>query len=253
MLGILIYFSVQFARFGLASTDPFARGLHFVSSGLLMLAAGSWMFSLLRRKWKTGRFLLTRDEAMAKHAEYRKKMGAGKPLGPQAKYWIFPLVLMAVLFGLGVGAIVASTCTCSDGSQFSLRLRLLLWALAATLMVLPGWFAFKTIQRKVKTGSFLPSQEELAKARAKCAAPKPLKQRILLAALYWLVAILWTIPVFRGHPHSGSSVFPPWTLAALWWLAAAVWTAQIFRPSRPQCALPELPSERPMGPQAPSA
>jgi hypothetical protein len=254
MIGLMAYFAVRSARYGLVSSDEsrWLRVPQFVFSGLMALAAGWWAFTLLRRKWTTGRFLLTRAEGLAKMAEHRSKMGAGKPLGPQAKYWVVPLVLMAILVALGIGVLVLSTCTCSDGSQFPLRLRLLIWALAATLMCLPGWFLFKSIRRRLKTGSFLPSEEELAKGRAKCATPKPLKQRILVAGLNWLVAILWTFSAIRGH-HSQSQTFPPWVVAALWWFVAAIWTWQVFRPAKPRCGLSITPEEQPKEPQAASS
>jgi hypothetical protein len=153
---------------------------------------------------------------------------------------------MTVLLGLGIAAIVASMLLWTPvGSTLPLL------AIAALLLFLPGWFAFKTIQRKLKTGSVLPSQEELAKARAKCATPKSLRQRILFAGMYWVAAILWTLPILRGH-HSQSQVLSPWILAALWWFAAILWTWQVFRPSKPQCSLSIEPEDQPAPPEAPS-
>lgn len=245
-LAVLVYLAVQFARTGilLFTTSRWVGELFFLASALTLSGAALAIFTLLRRKWKTGSFFLTPAEVQAKQAEVWRNFGAGKPFLPQAKYWIVPLVLVSALLGLGIAALVASACKCSDGSGLDLRLRMLLWALAAALMALPAWFLFKAISRKTKTGSFLPSQDELAKARAKCAAPKSMKQRVLSAALYWLVAIVWTIPLIIGHRRTDAQIFSPWFLASLWWFVAAIWTWQVFRPTTPHCALSPLPEEQ---------
>ncbi|MGA3161748.1 MAG: hypothetical protein ABSC77_11075 [Terracidiphilus sp.] len=253
---VLAYFSVRLAKDALAFTDQllWLRIPLFTLSGILMLCTIWLVVSPLRRKFKTGHFLLSSAERMAKMAEYRSKMGAGKPLGPQAKYWILPLSFIALFLGLGLTILVVilrNTCGCRD--LFSQQLMIVPLLLAAAILALPAWFFFKTIQRKLKTGSFLPSQEELAKARASCAKPKPLWQRILFSALFLGVAVLYTAgPIIRLIRHR-----PPmdslWVIAALWWVIAAIWIRQLFRASASQCAFsieseePHNPPEEPAG------
>jgi hypothetical protein len=246
----LAYFSVRLAMVALAFTGEllWLCVLLFVLSALSMFCALRIVVSPLQRKFKTGRFLLSRAEAAAKLAERRSKMGAGKPFGPQAKYWIFPLALVTVLLGMGILTIVIaiSPCGCSDRSSWQLTIALLF--LAAVLLALPAWFLFKTIHRKLNTDSFLPSQEELTKAHASCGKPKSLTQRILVAVLWCFIAIIWTdLAISRQH-HEGSA----WLAAALSWMAALIFTLQLFRPSPSHCALPitpELPKTPPDAPR----
>jgi hypothetical protein len=114
-------------------------------------------------------------------------------------------------------------------------------------LVVPILFLFKSIQRKLKTGSILPSQEELDKTRAGCGKPKLLWQRIALAALWCFVAIMWTDSAINRQHHPG----PAWLAAALSWLAALIFSWQVFRPSTPPCVLPEAPKQPQSPPDAP--
>jgi hypothetical protein len=250
---VLAYFSVRLAKDALAFTGEllWLRGTLFALSGLTMFSAFWLVVSPLRRKFKTGRFLLSPAERMARLVEYRSKIGAGKPFGPQAKYWILPFFLIAVLLGLGILTVVFafSICGCSD--RFSWQLRTLLLLLAAAVLVIPIWFFIKTVQRKLKSGSFLPSQEELAKSRANCAKPKPLWQRILFAVLFLGVAVLYTLGPILRHLRHRPPMDSQWVLAVLWWIIAAIWIRQLIRPSASPCALPIAPEQPQTPPEAP--
>lgn len=241
LAGLALFFSVHSIRQALTDPElsPWLRGLLFVVSGLMIAFAGSLIVSPLQRKWKTGRFFLTPAEAAAKRAEYRSLMGAGKPFGPQMRFWILPAALMLMLAGIGIFALVAAfnLCNCDR----NLRLPALLFA--ALFLALPGFCAFKIIRRKMRTGSVLPSQQELDRARAKCATPKSLRQRLLMAGIWCFIAVMWTTSaVERLHRHSATTV--TWVNVGVGWLAAAIWTWQLFRPQRPLCALDEPPEEQ---------
>lgn len=242
----LAYIAVRLALLALMLSDLslWIRVPLFVISGLLLFGALRLVYTPLRRKWKTGRFLMTRAESAAKQAEYRTKMGAGKPFWPQAGFWVLPLGFIVFFLGLGILAIVAATSICGCNDKDSYRIAILLWLVAVILLALPGWFFYKAIRRKLKSGSFLPSEEELDAARARCRKPRKLWQRILPAVMWWFVAILWT-DMAIGRPHHWSSA---WMVAGISWLTALIWTWQLFRPSPPQCALsiaPEEPTEPP--------
>jgi hypothetical protein len=242
----LAYIAVKLTLLALLLSDLslWIRVPLFALSGLLLFGALWLAWSPLRRKWKTGRFLMTRAESAAKQAEYRAKMGAGKPFWPQAGFWVLPLGFIVFFLGLGILAIVAATSICGCNDKDSYRIAILLWLAAVILLALPGWFLYKAIRRKLKSGSFLPSEEELDAARARCRKPRKLWQRILPAVMWWFVAILWT-DMAIGRPHHWSSA---WMVAGISWLTALIWTWQLFRPSPPQCALsiaPEEPTEPP--------
>jgi hypothetical protein len=237
LIGALSYLSYRSAAAALA--DPRAS-LWFLLpmwtfSALFAAAALAWATALLRRKLRTGAFLASPAEIAAKRLEYRSKMGAGKPFGPQAKYWVIPFVVLTVLGGGGVMALVAAVKLgdCPGSASW------VLGVLGVLLLVVPGIMVFKAVRRKIVSGSFLPSQEELEKARSRCAAPRPLRTRIFMAACNLFPAIIYTYSAIH-HPQHG--VWTPstrWLLAALWWLIAGIWTWQVFYPPRTACAIEE--------------
>jgi hypothetical protein len=211
---------------------------------LLFLVGAVWLpATVIVRRIRTGRFFFTPAETAAKRARIRERMGAEKPFWPQARIWLPGWIFLSILAVFGVAVLTEAFRFCQCG----LTPALLLAALGVTLLALPGWYAFKAARRKVKSGSFLPSQQDFDQARAKCAQPKPLRQRILLAGLYWIVALMWTWSAFERHrPYHG--LFGSASgAAAMWWVAAAVWTFQVFRPRAPQCSLDlnQPPSIRP--------
>ena len=245
----LAFISIKLAQLALALSELslWIRGPFFALAALMFFGALYMAYTPLRRKWKTGRFLLTRAESIAKQAEYRAKMGAGKPFWPQAGFWVLPLGFIAFFLGLGILAIVAAVSICGCNDKDSYRIAILLWLAAVILLALPGWFLFKAIRRKLKSGSFLPSEEELAAARARCRKPRKLWQRITTAALWWFVVIIWTDMAIGRHHHWSSA----WMVAGISLLAALIWTWQIFRPSPPQCALSVVPDEQSAPREAP--
>ena len=219
------------ASFGLCAIN--------LALALLLLVPGAAMVLLpIRRKLRTGRFLLTRAEILAKRAESRARMGAGKPFWPQARDWVALWAILAVLAGFGIAALIAAIRFRESGGA----LPELLLLLAAALLLLPAHTAVKAVLRKRRTGSFLPSQEELDKARAKCARPKSLPQRIAVAGIFWLMALIWTSSLLSRHrPYHGifGSV---WVVIALWWIVALIWTWRIFHPAASHCSIdPEEP------------
>jgi hypothetical protein len=214
------------------------RAAYFAFSALLLFFFAYLFGSMLVRRIRTGRFLLTRADLLARNARIRERMGAGKPFWPQARVWLVGWILLAVLAAFGIAALVAAVHLC----KCSLSETALLAALGLVFLVLPGMYVVKAIRRKYKTGSFLPSVEEIDQARAKCAQPKPLRQRILLAGIYWLVALLWTWTALSRHTHHHVVFGSVWALPAMWWMVAALWTWQMFRPRSAQCAIdPGLP------------
>lgn len=243
VLGILVAVSVLLAVLGTVASAQslWTGGPAFALSGILLFLAAWWAFSLIRRKRKTGRFLATRSESMAKHAARFDNVGAGKPFWPQAGFVLVPLILSAVLIAFGIVLLRESFCIC-PGETWA-RPRIALLALAAGLFILPGILLFSVIRRKLKTGSFLMSQEELAKARAKRRKPPPLKTRILIAGFWCFSASLWTLTALK-HQHSNhGDMYMPLFVAAVTWLAAFLWTWQVFRPTAACCAIPE-PTEQ---------
>jgi lysylphosphatidylglycerol synthetase-like protein (DUF2156 family) len=235
LIGILLYFSCQTAATALADPHgPLWLVLPlWTLSALFAVAAIAWIVALVRRKLRTGAFLASPAEIAAKRLEYRSRMGAGKPFGPQAKYWVIPFVVLTVLGGGGVMALVAAVnlCDCPGSASWALGI------FGVLLLVIPGIMVFKAARRKIVSGSFLPSQEELEKARSRCAAPRPLRTRILMAVCNLLPAILYTYSAIH-HPQHG--VWTPssrWVLAAIWWFVAGIWGLQVFRPARTACAI----------------
>jgi hypothetical protein len=170
LVAAMIYFSVKTAAFALecGCSPLWVRISLFAVSALVMLPALYLIVTPLHRKWKTGRFLMTPTESAAKRAEYRSKMGAGKPFWPQA--WIWSITLVWALFFAILGAVAIAGAVYFGRSSWVVLILFLL--LAAVALFLPGWMLFKAVQRKLKSGSFLPSQEELDAARARCAKPK---------------------------------------------------------------------------------
>jgi hypothetical protein len=241
LLTFCAYLSIQLARLAWADTGmPVAlRAVTIALSALTFIIAAYFVGTVVVRRIRTGRFFLTRAEALAKRAQIRERMGAARPFWPQARIWLVGWIFLAILASFGIGTLIAAfhLCHCERTET------ILLAALGLVFLALPGLYVFKAIRRRLKTGSFLPSPEEFDQATARCAQPKPLRQRVLLAGLYWLIALVWTstaLPSRHAHHHVvfGSA----WVLPAMWWMVAAVWTWQVFHPRSPQCAIdPGMP------------
>ena len=208
--------------------------------GLVVLLYLYAVFEILRRKWTTGRFLATRAESMARQDAMWSKLGAGKPLRPQIWFVIFPVIFLAIL---SVLVILPVFLLKSSPGPLPRQVLILPVVLIALILFMIAWYVFKAIRRKLKTGSFLLSQEEIAKARARYRKPQPPWFRIFAAAMNVLAAEIMTmIPVIDYIRHRSPDYF--WCgMAVFWWLMAAFWTRQVFRPSQPLCALPEAQEE----------
>lgn len=246
LLGLFVYFPFRVVPRALGNPDlPLWGRLPLFALSGLCLCLFLWLaYSLLRRKWKTGRFLLTRADAATKRAETLSRIGAGKPFWPQARYFALPAILSAVIlcFAFGLFGLGLSECQCDDHLA-----RNSLFGLAALVFALSLVWPIKMILRKRKTGFFLPSEAEIAKALEACAKPK-LRQKILLPTIYWANAILFTVSALRHSGQQPTGFFSPWFLAAIWWFAAAIWTWRYFGPSTAQCAIsiaPTAPRDKP--------
>jgi hypothetical protein len=234
MLGYASYETLR-----LAWRDHASLGLLFAIPlslfAVLMLALAAWIvIAPLRRKLKTGKFLLSRTESARKAAENWSKYGAGKPLRPQIWLLLVPALLSLLPLWIASLLIQAIVCDCVPTRWGKGALILLIAVLIGCGLAYP----FVLIRRKLRTGSFLPSQEELAKRRAKCAAPRPLRTRILMAGIWVFNATVWTYSAISHmhRPHSDWS--SPLFTAGATWFAAAIWTWQVFRQQKSQCALP---------------
>lgn len=199
---------------------------------LLMWLALGVSVSALRTKRKTGRFLPSPAEAARRANESWKKLGAGKPLRAQLWLWLLPSLLSAFLLWLGgIAVSLAFTCECAPPDRSGIAI------LSAAALITCGGLAYPFIaaRRKLRTGSFLPSEEELAKRRARRAKPAPLWQRIFTAACWWSLAITWTLSAV--HRHHSNSPIPPELQAGLAAFIAVIWTLQLFNPRTPARAL----------------
>jgi hypothetical protein len=216
-------------------------GLVLVLAALLWIPVLMFVVPPIRRKFTTGRFLLTREESSAKRLEMWSRIGAGKPFWPQAWLWSLWGMIVAVTAVGGVLLIIAAL---NVRAKVGAASGLLLVA-GVCFLFLPTTMLFKAVRRRLKTGSILPSEEELAVARARCRKPTSLKMRVLTAALWWLIAIVWTDSAL-GSMHkpfySSESLITHWLAAVMNWLVAAIWTVQVFRPTKTQCA-PGVESE----------
>jgi len=249
VLGVLTFCAVQFAIAATAFTSWWLKVPNLLIATLFTCAVVAWSFSLLRRKWTTGRFLASRAETRAKIAEIQNRQRAGNPFWQWAIHLVIPAIVCAVFIGVAVVVVRFASCFCGDG--LFLRQRIVLYAAGAALLFLGGYGLFHIIRRRVKTGSFRPSPEDLSKTRAKCAATKSLRQRILAAGMWCSIAAIWTGLAFR-HPHNDPGGFSPWFLPVIAWFAAILYTWQVFRPSMPVCALSEEPDESQTPPDVPS-
>jgi hypothetical protein len=234
LLGGFPYLAVQGARVALdLSGGPlWLRIPIWATAGLLMAIPLWFAFILLRQKIRTGRFLLDRAQIAARRAETVNKVGAGKPFWPQAGTWLIPFLVGAFLLGLGIVAIAAAI----EFGRPSRGLFTTLLAAGALFLFIPSRMAFQFIRRKFKTGSYLPSDEELAAVRLRGGRLLPLWQRILFASIMLLNAGLQTY-MLVGRLHSGHGIGHSLWAVPLWWVVSFYWGWQVFRP-RPQGAIP---------------
>ena len=94
---------------------------------------------------------------------------------------------------------------------------------------------FQFIRRKLRTGSFLLSQEELAQRRAKLAKPTSPFTRAASAILWCLSATVWTfLAIAQYHHHHHGHTFTPWLTASVTWITAGIYVWQFFHPRTPR-------------------
>ncbi len=207
-----------------------------ITEFLLLALAAYIVWTSIRRKLTTGRFFYSPDEAARRREEIAHELGAGKPLMPQVWLWLLPCLLTGMLLSFGIGMTV---------TLYASSVRILGFVLGASLVCCGLVYPFIAIRRKWRTGSFLPSQEELAKRRARCGKPRSLAQRATLAGVWILMAIFWTdTAISRMHSQHHGGIFPPWMLILVGWMNAGIFTWQLFKPSA-SCALTVAPAESP--------
>jgi len=115
-----------------------------------------------------------------KQAEYRPNR-RGQAFWP-GRFWIVPLVLSRFFWAWefcyhGATSICVATIKIPIESRFC-------FGLSPSFSSPTGWF-LQGHPAQAKVGQFLPSEEELDAARARCRKPKKLWQRIMSAALWW--------------------------------------------------------------------
>jgi len=234
---LALYFACDLMRIGFSDVDNplWFKAVSAAFSLLVLVAMAALAVVLIRRKIGTGSFLASPEDRLSSQARFEAKVGAGKPFWPQAGYWVLPAFFIAILLVADAGIILLAVNFLGCN-----------WKLTATfgfiglcLLALPGYVVFKFARRKIRTGSFLPSQEEMKANRAKCAQPKPLRTRILLVVCYLLPAVLFTSSAL-SHAHSTGSLLHRWILAVIWWWIAGVWIWQVFRPASACCPDPTL-------------
>lgn len=229
LIGGMGLFAVKLALLAVGTGDlpRLWRGMLMAFAAIVGFVPLILLWTLGKRKFTTGRFLLGPSEARRRRAETMQKLGAGKPLRPQMGFWLLPLGLSVFLLA-SAGAILAersSWCDCDP------RVRHLFYGLAGYLAamgliypVLCGW-------RKLRTGHFLPSNEKIQARMARCGKPKPKWQRVIMPVIFGVDALIFTYkPIHQPHPSAST-----WIVAALWWVAALLWTKQAIRPSKRQC------------------
>jgi hypothetical protein len=230
LIGCMGLVAVNLVLFAVRTDDlpRLWRGMIVAFAAVLGFVPLKLLWALGKRKFTTGRFLLGPSEARLRRAETLQKLGAGKPLMPQMGYWLVPLGASVFLLVSAV-AIVAersSWCDCDPS------VRRLFYGLAGTLATIGLIYPVMCVLRKMRTGHFLPSSEKILARIGKCRKPAPKGQRVIVAAIFWADAVIFTDKLIRNRHPSAMS----WLGAALWLVLAVIWTKQAIRPSTRQCA-----------------
>lgn len=113
------------------------------------------------------------------------------------------------------------------GKSDSRQILLMLLALPAFFLAILSVLLFRMCRRKLKYGTFLPSGEELRRARARRRRPTALWKRAALAVCYCLIATTSTMSAVESM--HGSSF--RWVMACFFWMAAILFTIPVFQPS----------------------
>lgn len=200
---------------------------------LLIEALALWLlFVPIRCKIQTGRFFRTRAETL-------QRVGEAQNRPPSPRLLIAPTLL--TFFFLCFSVMGFSMAWHLRNAPHAIGLALLVVALLPTWIAFVPWFQF--VRRKLRTGRFLPSQEELAQRRAKCAKPTSRPARAVAAIAWCFSASMWTfVAIARYHHHPHGSTFSPWITASITWVTAGIYVWQFFRPRTPPCAAPHSAS-----------
>jgi hypothetical protein len=193
----------------------------------------------LHRKIRTGSFFLSRAARAEKLKTDLEKYGPGKPFWPQSSYWITCAAASLVLLTLGAILLLTARSTWQSGclpGPISWLIGSLFLLLVGLLLAAPVWIAFTVIRRKVQTGSFLPTTEEMRKRYIKLAQKscRPATQQwlaILNANLWSLVAIIHlSTPILRSLRHRPVDHYS-FVLSVVWPVLAVFWIWRAFQPS----------------------
>lgn len=201
--------------------------------GGLMLTALFGLFRLVRRKHSTGRFCQSYDEAVQFWKTRFDSYGPGKPFWAQASYWLVPLYLN-VLAIIVLGMIFVLISSCGKGMNTP---RLLFWLVVLMALSFPVSFVLRALWRKRKTGSFLPTPEEMRQSHAKIFAQAPGWQKwgsIVLVNLWGFAAMMnLTRPIADYLRHRPVIFFSG--ISSLFWISMAVLViSQQCTPSKPK-------------------
>lgn len=225
------------------NTPAGARALLLFLALLLVSLPAYILGAMVRRKWRTGRFFLSRSESAALRAARLRRMGAGKPFRQQAGDWSTHLIVLAI------PCILASLLLIWGVDAFAVldtrKLSLFLFAASVLLLLPPGWVALRMLRRRQKTGFYLPSEQELAASQLKWGTPQSLRRRIFAAVLNSVVAVIWIQHAYRHLHRSHQIDYSDWGAALAWCAIASIWVWQIFRPRA--CPLPPADGGPPSG------
>jgi len=116
---------------------------------------------LVRRRLTIGRIFLTQSEVLAMREEMRDRCGAGKPLWPQVKHLITPLLLFLAVAAFAFAPLLSGDYLSGDERARTMRVVLVLIVVA---LILPVSIAAWRIKQH---GSILRTQEEIAELRSR--------------------------------------------------------------------------------------
>jgi hypothetical protein len=247
LLAMLVFASVKLAEVALKFSSPWMSVPLLVLAGLVTIGAFTPVVLLLRRRWKTGRFMPTRAERMRRFEERMNNLEAGKPVGSEAMQWLVLGILVTVVLCVAIPAI--ALLNNMGAGQLSHGERTLVRSLLIVLFVMPAGVLYQQIRRKLKTGSFRLSKEEVAKIRARLYKPQSLGRRILTVNVMALsVGIFTAQPILDLLRHRAPNPLS-WVAAIAWGGIAFMMIVQVFRPAKLLLALPKPAEEIPSPPE----
>lgn len=205
--------------------------------GLVGIGRALW------RKQKTGRFTCSYAEGVEQWRTKFQAYGPGKPFWPQSSYWLGPayLILLLITFLILVLAVNKALwdlgCLPTPAIWFAAAILL---AVSALLLFFPVHFVYRTLRRKVKTGSFLPTEEEMRQQYRRifsrsCSMNSRPGMQILNTNLSCLAASIYAASPFihylRHRTIDFSGIFSSIGLSLAWGVMALFWIRQGFKSS----------------------